>query len=122
MMRSQGYSADQGSATPDQLPVLDLYERYRDGEIFLTGAFGGVRIFVHPIKGAHPDDRSWRMYLAPRVQGLDRERTRPTAATRPAATGWQGVRQRQRAAGTLNETLAAMGMKAPFYSDDEDDR
>jgi hypothetical protein len=40
------------------LPVLDLYERYsKNGEMFLTGAFGGVKIFIHPIKGAHPDDR-----------------------------------------------------------------
>jgi hypothetical protein len=51
----------------DYLPVLDLYERYsHDGEKFLTGAFGGVKIFIHPIKDAHPDDRSWRMYFAPR--------------------------------------------------------
>jgi hypothetical protein len=36
------------------LPVLDLYEHYRDGEMSLTGAFGGVKIFTCPIKGAHP--------------------------------------------------------------------
>jgi hypothetical protein len=54
----------------DPLPVLDLYERYRDGEMFLTGAFG-VKIFIHPIKGAHLDDYCWRMYFAPRQEGVD---------------------------------------------------
>jgi hypothetical protein len=58
------------------------YERYRDDEMFLTGAFGGVKIFIHPIKGADPDDRCWRMYFAPRVQGVEKDRAYPTKATR----------------------------------------
>jgi hypothetical protein len=76
----------------DMLPVLALYERYRDGEVFLTGAFGGVRLFIHPIAGADPDDRSWRLYVAPRLQGIDKD---PTTLTKPAPTGWAGVRERQ---------------------------
>ena len=34
------------------LPVLGLYERYRDSEIFLTGAFGGGKI-VHSADQGH---------------------------------------------------------------------
>jgi hypothetical protein len=93
------------------LPVLDLYERYRDGEAFLTGAFGGVKIFIHPIAGADRDDRCWRLYLAPRVQGVDKDRARPTTATKPAPKGWARVRERQ----SMTKTLAAIGMQAPFY-------
>jgi hypothetical protein len=78
----------------DLLPVLDLYERYRDGEAFLTGAFGGIKIFIHPIKGADPNDRSWRLYLSPRLQGVDKDRAYPTKATKQAPTGWAGVRER----------------------------
>jgi hypothetical protein len=73
----------------DRLAVLDLYERYRDGEMYLTGAFGGVKIFIHPIQGAGPDDRSWRMYFAPRIQGVDKDRSKPTKITKPAPTGWK---------------------------------
>jgi hypothetical protein len=119
MMRSQPYIADRASASPrangDQLPVLDLYERYRDGEMFLTGAFGGVKIFIYPIKGADPDDRCWRVYLAPRLAGIDKDRTKPTSQTKPAPTGWDAVRERQ----SLKKTLAAVGMAAPHYSPDE---
>jgi hypothetical protein len=72
----------------DYLPVLDLYERYtRDGEMFLTGAFAGVKIFIHPIQGAHPDDKSWRVYLAPRREGVDKDRARPTSQTKPPSGG-----------------------------------
>jgi hypothetical protein len=87
----------------DRLPVLDLYERYsKDGEMFLTGAFGGVRVFIHPIKGANPDDRSWRLYVSQRLQGVDRDRGKPTSATTLAPTGWDGVRERQDARAALD--------------------
>jgi hypothetical protein len=98
----------------DKLPVLDLYERYRDGETFLTGAFGGVKIFIHPIKGAHPDDRCWRLYFAPRVQGVDKDRARPTSQTKPTPSGWTAVRERQ----SMTKQLAAIGMQAPYYRDE----
>jgi hypothetical protein len=97
----------------DFLPVLDLYERYRDGETFLTGAFGGVEIFIHPIKGADPDDRSWRMYFAPRVEAIDRDRATPTTATKPKPPGWAGVRERQ----SMTRSLAAIGMNMRFDQD-----
>jgi hypothetical protein len=112
----------------DRLAVLDLYERHsREGETFLTGAFGGVRVFVHPIKGAHPDDRCWRMYLAKRIEGLDKDRAKPTAITKPAPTGWAAVNERRSLRGrkpSMKEALAAVGMAAPFYQDElglEDD-
>jgi hypothetical protein len=94
MMRWQPYTAEPQAASPDRLPVLDLYERYRDGEMFLTGAFGGVKIFIYVIKGADPDDRCWRVYLAPRLEGVDRDRARLTPKTKPDPTGWAAVRER----------------------------
>ena len=36
----------------DMLPVLALYERYRDGEVFLTGAFGGGSTSRRAFKGS----------------------------------------------------------------------
>jgi hypothetical protein len=36
----------------DKLAVLDLYERYTsDGEMFLTGAFGGVKLSFSRSRG-----------------------------------------------------------------------
>jgi hypothetical protein len=94
--------------------VLDLYERYTgDGDMFLTGVFGGVKLFIYRIKGAHPDDRCWRLYFAPRAQGVERDRARPTARTRPAPTGWAGARERQ----SLAKSLSAIGMQARFDHD-----
>ena len=59
----------------DKLAVLDRYGRYTsDGEMFLTGAFGGVKLFIQPIEGTEPDDRSLRLYFAPRLQGDRRPR------------------------------------------------
>jgi hypothetical protein len=106
----------------DRLPVLDLYERYtKDAEMFLTGAFGGVRVFIHPIKGAHPDDRSWRMYFAKRIEGVDKDRAKPTAITKPSPKGWAAVNERRALRGrkpAMAEALAAVGMAAPYYQDE----
>jgi hypothetical protein len=95
------------------LPVLALYERYRDGEVFLTGAFGGVRLFIHPIAGADPDDRSWRLYVAPRLQGIDKD---PTTLTKPAPTGWAGLGC---GSGRTCQQLAAIGLYTRFADQDE---
>jgi hypothetical protein len=59
------------------LPLLDLYERYRDDvkPFFLTGGFCGVRLFIYPIVPA----ALWRLYVAPRLAGTQKDRARPTA-------------------------------------------
>jgi hypothetical protein len=46
------------------LPLLELAERDRNGAMFLAAEPGDLLVEIHPIEGAHPDDRCWRVYLA----------------------------------------------------------
>ena len=92
------------------LPTIDLYERYRDDvkPFFLTGGVGGVRLFIYPVIKA----ALWRLYVAPRNAGTQKDRARPTAVTRPAPARWQPVREHQ----GMTRSLAAIGMQAPYYA------
>jgi hypothetical protein len=96
-----------------EIAVLDLYERYREAEgMFLTGRFGGARIEIRPIKGAHPDDRCWRVYMRQAPEGRAREQQRePRAAREPQAAAPR--------AADLTKVLAAVGMQARHTSRDE---
>jgi hypothetical protein len=108
------YPTPPRAARTDLLPVLDLYKRYTGSttsEMYLTGAFGGMKIFIYPIAGAHPDDRCWRVYVAPRQQGIERDRSMPTRVT---PTNRPGTREPQ----TVTKQLAAIGMQAPFYPEE----
>jgi hypothetical protein len=144
-MRANSYRAERRSASgtnavPDRLPLLDLAERSCGDAMFLSGELGDVRLEIHPIEGAHPDDRCcrlylgalptldiyeryrddvkpffltggfgrreavrcpdrpaalWRLYVAPRWAGTQKDRQRPTAITRKA--DGRLVRRRTRA-------------------------
>jgi hypothetical protein len=72
-------------------PCLDLYERYRDDvrSFFLTGGFGGVTLFCWPVTGV-----LWRLHLAQRQQGVNKDIGRPTAIAMPAAPPRAALRGR----------------------------
>jgi hypothetical protein len=120
MMRTKPYTAERGSASTEliRLPWLDMWERGSG----IYGALAGLRLELLPIENAPADGPHWRLYVTQRIDGVDRDRASPLKATRPAPTGWAGVRERQ----SMTKMLAAVGMQAPYYQrelglDDQED-
>jgi hypothetical protein len=112
MRETHGYTAERRSASGDtvRLPWLDMWQR--GGGIY--GALAGLKLELMPIEDAPLDGPHWRLYVTQRMDGVERDRSAPTRATRPAPTGWAEVRERQ----SLTKQLAAIGMQAPYYRDE----
>jgi hypothetical protein len=81
----------------------------------IYGALAGLRLELLPIEDAPIDGPHWRLYVTQRVEGVDRDPASPTKITKPSPTGWAAVRERQ----SMAKQLAAIGMVAPHYSQDE---
>ena len=79
----------------DQLEVLELYERYTsDGEMFLTGAFGGVRLFIRGSRGPSQMNAVGGYTSRRAFKAINHDRTRPTKIHEASADrlGWRGGR------------------------------